>query len=163
MDQERIPYQSFLRAVGAHLDRQHAVRARILELPTGFSVHYQARTPDAEIESIELTHEELLERSRGRRLQPWLRHPISVRRGRSGKPTYENFLRALGFELEDVGGFSMLLDELDDGFFLTYQYYDPDSGFMLHKHRVSLHADDAGRIVDVAAMRRGRVRRNKGA
>ncbi|HEX6507696.1 MAG TPA: hypothetical protein VF221_08710, partial [Chloroflexota bacterium] len=163
MDQERVPYQSVLRAIGSYLDRHHANFARVIEVPDGFSVQYYNHTDQPDIERVDFTYQELLERSRGTRLQPFIRRPISGRRTHKGKPSYQNFLRALGYELEDAGAFSILVDELDDGYLLTYQFYDPDSGFMLHKHRVALHADEAGRIVDVAAMRRGRFRRSKGA
>jgi hypothetical protein len=163
VDQERVPYQALLRVIGRDLDNRHAFRVRLMEVPSGFSVQYFKDVENSDLVSLTFSYEELNAQARRGRLQPLLRHPIGGKRFKRGKPTYQDFFRALGYELEDAGAYSILLDELDEGYLLTYQFYNPDSGFMLHKHRVALHADEAGEIVNVASMRRGRVARRQGA
>jgi hypothetical protein len=163
VDQERIPYQALLRVIGRDLDSHHAFRVRLMEVPDGFHVQYFKDAERPDLASLDFSYDDLNDRARRGRLQPLLRHPMGGKRFKRGKPTYQDFFRALGYELEDAGAYSILLDELDDGYLLTYQFYNPDSGFMLHKHRVALHADEAGEIVNVASMRRGRVARRPGA
>jgi hypothetical protein len=153
-----------LRVIGRDLDHLHASRVRLMETPSGFSAQYFEDSLSDVIASLTYSHDELNARARGGRLQPLLRHPIGGgKRFKQGRPTYQDFFRALGYELEDAGAYAILVDELDDGYLLTYQFYNPESGFMLHKHRVALHADAAGEIVNVASMRRGRVARRRGA
>ena len=164
MDQEHTPYQAVLRVIGRELDNLHAFSIRVIETPTGFSVQFFSNSGSADIETLTYSHEDLLAQSKTVRLQPLLRHPFNAgKRLKRGKPSYQDFLRALGYELEDAGAYAILVDELDDGYLLTYQFYNPESGFMLHKHRVALQADGAGEIVNVASMRRGRVMRRRGA
>lgn len=164
VDQDRVPYQMMLRVIGQDLDRLHASNIRLIETSSGFAVQYVSDTSRAEIADLIFSFEDLLPRTRTGRFQPMLRHPRGgAKRFRHGKPTYQDFLRALGYELEEAGAYSILMDELDDGYLLTYQFYNPDSGFLLHKHRVALHADEAGEIVNAAGMRRGRVKRTRGA
>lgn len=158
-----MPYQSVMRVIGRDLDRLQATYVRLIELPTGFAVQYVTPKSETTIVTVEFTMSELMARAEPGLLQPLLRRPVGPRRTFSGKPTYQNLFRALGYELEDAGAYSILLDELDDGFLLTYQFYNPESGFMLHKHRVALHADEAGKIVNVASMRRGRIVRRPSA
>lgn len=163
VDQERTQYQALLRVIGRELDHRHATAVRVIETPSGFEVHYGVKDQRPEMGVLTFTFEELKAKSRGNRMQPLLRHPIGGRRSKKGKPTYQDFLRALGYELEDAGAYVILLDELEDGYLLTYQFYNPDSGYLLHKHRVALQADAAGEIVNVAGMRRGRVARKQEA
>lgn len=134
-----------------------------METPTGFEVQYLTDSRHSETGHLTFSFNELAAQARGGRLQPLLRHPMGGKRAKHGKPTYQNFFRALGYELEDAGAYVILLDELEEGYLLTYQFYNPDSGFLLHKHRVALHADEAGEIVNVASMRRGRIPRRQGA
>ena len=47
---------------------------------------------------------------------------------------YQDFLRALGFELEQAGAYFILLDEVDDDFLITYQYLRPTQGYQPYKH-----------------------------
>ncbi|HEY8684540.1 MAG TPA: hypothetical protein VIO57_02930 [Chloroflexota bacterium] len=163
MDQERTPYQALLRAIGRELDHRRATVARVMETDSGFEVQYAVEGQLPETASLTYSYGELHAKARGNRIQPMLRHPMGRKRSRHGRPTYQDFFRALGYELEDAGAYLILLDELEDGYLLTYQFYNPDSGFMLHKHRVALQADEAGEIVNVASMRRGRVARKQGA
>jgi hypothetical protein len=163
VDQERTPYQALLRVIGRELDHRHATGVRVMEVPSGFEVHYVTNDQSLEVGNLSYSYEDLKAKARGSRIQPLLRHPMGGKRSKKGKPTYQDFFRALGYELEDASAYAILLDELDDGYLLTYQFYNPDSGFMLHKHRVALHADEAGEIVNVAGMRRGRVTRKQGA
>ncbi len=163
MDQERTPYEAFLRVVGRDLDHRRATGVRVVETISGFEIHYAVDDQSPEMVTLAYTFDQLKAKAQGSRIQPLLRHPMGGRRSKKGKPTYQNFFRALGYELEDAGAYLILLDELEDGYLLTYQFYNPDSGFMLHKHRVALQTDEAGEIVNVAGMRRGRVPRTQGA
>ncbi len=156
METQQVRYQPLMRVIGRYFDSNNAVRVRILEVPTGFFVYHWTDL-DSEVQAgREFTYAELSKEAGRLRLHaPHLRALPGIR-GHPVKPTYQNFLRGLGFELEAAGAFSILLEELDDRFLLTYQYYAPEANYALHKRRVTLQTNEAGKIVSVAVKRRGR-------
>jgi hypothetical protein len=65
-------------------------------------------------------------------------------------------LRALGYELERVPAYSLLLDELEDGFLVTYQYVDATGGYLIHKRLVVLGPQDKDSLLGEARSRRAK-------
>jgi hypothetical protein len=133
----------------------------VVETPTGFSVQYGTDSDSGLVEGMHLTHDDILAGTRRSRLQPLLRRPISSSRARRGRQTYENLLRALGYELEEAGAYGVLLDELDEGWLVTYQFLSPEHGFALHKHRVVVREEETSQIVQIAMARRGHMRQRQ--
>jgi hypothetical protein len=150
--ERRITYQSALRAVGAYLDEHGARRINLLESGDGFAVRYQPQrdTPDSVL--VLLSTDKLLDLS----AQPERKR----RRGPFGLSTsiehgaYENVLRALGFELDQVHAYSILVDEIDEGMVVTYQYLKPAEGFNARKRMVILGAAAMQSVLNDAKSRR---------
>jgi hypothetical protein len=138
--------------VGAVLDRQGATGIRILELPDRFTAIFAQDAAGAPDVAEDYSLVALLEAAGRRPIRARIRVPFQ----RSVTETYENRLRAIGYELEDAGAFTILLDELDDGMLITYQFYDPDAGFQLHKHWTIVSGDELARVITIATARRGK-------
>lgn len=67
---------------------------------------------------------------------------------------YQDFLRALGHELEQVPGYEILLEELEEGFLLTYQYLLPSEGYQPRKQMAVIAAEEREDILTRARGRR---------
>jgi hypothetical protein len=67
---------------------------------------------------------------------------------------HEDFLRALGFELDDSEARAVSMDELADGLVVTYSYLDPTQGYSWRKRFVFLRASDIDEIMKAAQSRR---------
>ncbi|MBV9281587.1 MAG: hypothetical protein JOZ41_16020 [Chloroflexi bacterium] len=148
---EIVPYQAVLRLIGARLDAEHARRVLLLERPGGFVVRYHRGQDDTAVHVLEFDLEDLLvDRGRG----PGARRSRPVFR-RGGEPGgYQDVLRALGYELERVPAYSLLLDELDDGFLVTYQHVDATGGYLIHKRMVVMGSQDRDTLLEEARSRR---------
>lgn len=155
---EKPSYQELLRCVGQFFDAHEASRIHVLEVIDGFSVRYQTGdTPDS-TRTAHLT-ETALART-GRDLET-RRRRLSFHFGRRAEEAdYEDILRALGYELDVVRAYSLLIDELDDGIVVTYQFLKPTEGFNVRKRMVIL-GQEAMRSV-VADAHHRREQRSKG-
>jgi hypothetical protein len=67
---------------------------------------------------------------------------------------YEDFLRALGHELEQIPAYSLLIDELHDRFLITYQCFDPAVGYVPLKRIVCMSPREIEEMVEAAKTRR---------
>jgi hypothetical protein len=141
--QDSVRYEQVLRALGAYLDGQGAWRITVLETPTGCTVRYHHRGTD-EMALAEFGFSDLPDTSTARGLE----------RPGGMAARYQDLLRALGHELDDEGAWNILLDELADGFLLTYQYVDPRHSWQPQKRTLILGADDQGMILSQAHARR---------
>jgi hypothetical protein len=61
--------------------------------------------------------------------------------------------RALGFELDALDAYSILVDELEDGFLVTY-HLNPHESYMLRKHMVILRRNEMFQVLSAADARR---------
>lgn len=148
--QDRVPYQTTLRVLGSFLDEERARRINLMEVADGFAARYQhdrdnpdsilARFTFPEISKLE---RDLAGRRRGR-----------FNRSGSTQSAYENILRALGYELDDAGAYSILVDEIDEGMVVTYQYLKPTEGFNARKRMVIMGAEAMQSVLDAAHARR---------
>lgn len=142
-----LPYQRLLRGIGARLDESCACNVHLLEEPDGFTVRYQTEPGKNELIAARFGHDELLERQ-----AEMERH--RARSSPTGAGSYQDFLRALGFELESRSAYSILVDELEDGFLVTYQYLKPEEGYILRKAMMVAGPDEKGAILQHAHERR---------
>jgi hypothetical protein len=137
-----------LRSLGRILDERGASVIYILETPDGFEVRYQDCSG---IVMTYLAFDELY--------APAPRpDPVGGAKRRSvdkrGRGTYQDFLRALGYELNDLGAKEILIDQVDDVFLVTYQAIDPHSGLLPHKHMAVLGKEEIQALMNEAYARR---------
>lgn len=157
-DQEapEFSYQGTLRALGAYLDQDVPGRFRVLEFPDGFMLLTENEANGEWLEETHFAYHVLngqaQQLARGRKLLG-----SKYRTGWSlSKTGHQDFLRALGLELDESGARQILLDELEDGVLLTYSYLDPTHGFEWRKQLLMLRTDQIASIIDAAHGRRQR-------
>jgi len=146
-------YQSMLRAIGAFLDAQPSYHIAVAEVPDGFllRMHRAPHIPEPMV--LHVTRTALVEqleqlrvtKPRKPALQPglWSRFPNG----------HQDFLRALGHELDEASAQSMLLEELEDGIVLTYRYPQPDA-VVWHRRLLVLGLPEIEAILNAAFERR---------
>jgi hypothetical protein len=120
-------YQSMLRAIGAYLDAQPSYRIAVAEVPDGFLVRMHRAPHIPEPMVLHVTRTAILEQLQlmltrkppKRGLQPgvWSRFPNG----------HQDFLRALGYELDEASARAIFLEELEDGIVVTYTYPEPET------------------------------------
>jgi hypothetical protein len=152
LDGHHVPYQTSLRVIGDFLDGHSPCKARVIEVPHGFEVSSQPSHGEGEPARRLFSHEEL----RSQAEKPCLRTIPGQGKSVSPRTEYQELFRAIGYELETWEVYLILLDELDDGFLLTYQYYSRDSGLILHKRHVVVRQEDGAILLRSAIARRGR-------
>jgi hypothetical protein len=149
LDEDRAPYQEALRMIGAHLDAHRATRARVLEDESGFIVSYQG-DDNLDLTTDHFTYSDVFD----------FQIEGEARRSRqvdvSEYPrTYQDFLRALGYELDQAEACEILLDELDDETtVVTYQHTDRDSVLMWKKGIVTVGPKERAALLASAHGRR---------
>ena len=153
-DRSHPPYQPLLRALGAYLDNEGPARFKFVETPDGFTVVLDRGQSRPVLDEVHFPYDELIEQCerlvRDRRLLgskyqgSWALSP-------SGR---QDFLRALGYELDDSNVRAIVLDELDDAMLLTYSYMDPGQGYQWRKHMIVLREEQMDTIITAAHSRR---------
>lgn len=148
-------YQVTLRAIGAWLDDRKPAYFTIFETPDGFSIVSTAsRIPPSpeeahfRFDSLARQHERLRQ----------YRGNIHKSGGDAGTPLFatgrQDFLHALGCELDDAGAEAIVVDQLDDSVVLSYAYVDPSTDFSWHKRMALMNKDDIETVTRVARNRR---------
>lgn len=159
--EETRTYENVLRAVGAFLDRHAYGRFTLIELPEGFTL--TAEQSDGEQSSeLHFTWSDLSDQNS--QLMRTRRFPGQKFGGQWHlAPTgRQDFLRALGFELDDAEAQSILIDELEDQLIVTYSHLDPSKGYQWRKRRTALGAQQMNEILQAAhgrRIKRGLLRR----
>jgi hypothetical protein len=154
----RMSYQRMLRAIGAYLDGEDPDRFRLVEVLDGFEVVLERGGQRAELEEIHFSYDTLTEQAESlmrRRKLLGSRHGGGWALASSGR---QDFLRALGYELDDSRARFILIDEAEDGMLVTYSYLDPAQGFQWRKHMVVLKRDHIQSVLQSAYGRRHRRR-----
>jgi hypothetical protein len=144
-DENRIRYQEVLRNLGAYLDDAMARQIALLETREGFVLRYQ--DVGGAVVARELALEDIPDR-RGSRSEDVEGEPQGL---------YQDFLRALGHELDDERASSVLLDELSEGYLMSYQKLDPRHGFRPVKRVLILRPPEQKVILERAHGRRARL------
>jgi hypothetical protein len=141
------------------LDEHRPAKFRIIETPPGLSVVLQ-QGPDAEgLNVLHFSRNDLLEREQSlisaRRPNPAGHEPATLREPWTLGPTgIQDFFHALGYELDQAGAEMLLIDELEEGVFISYSFVDPSMDFTWHKRSITFSAADIDNIVSVARGRR---------
>jgi hypothetical protein len=148
-------YQLTLRAIGAWLDDRKPVYFTIFETPDGFSVVATASgiPPSPEeahfpFGSLAQQHDQLRQdRGKMNEFPDDVATPLFA----TGR---QDFLHALGFELDDAGAEAVVVDQLDDSVVLSYAYVDPSADYSWHKRMALMNKGDVEMATRVARSRR---------
>src|SRR5205085_12558685 len=126
----------------------------VVEAPDGFTLLMQHGHENAVIEQQQLTYDAL--RREAEHLPSQRRLLGSAYSGdwNLGPTGRQDFLHALGFELDDAEATSILIDELDDSLVVTYSSLDPQAGFAYRKPMRVLGAREIEEILRSAYARR---------
>jgi hypothetical protein len=144
-----------LRAVGAFLDEEPSCRITVAEVPDGFIVRMQRTVHKLEPQIHHFKRDTLNEQIDQLMRQ---RKDLGTRPHHQGVWSYfpnghQDFLRALGYELDDSHAHGVLIDELEDGIIVTYRYPESD-GSTWRKRLVVLGVKDIEEILNTAFERR---------
>ncbi len=140
----RLAYQPLLRALGAWLDSNNACNINLIETSTGFNVRYGVGDDTLLLRKFILTHAEL----------EHLEAAMKERRSMNPSGRYQDFLRALGYEIDAQAGAYMMLDEVEDNLFLTFCQPRAGGGLTWIKRARVLDVEDQGAILRKAYARR---------
>jgi hypothetical protein len=137
-----------LRLLGSELDARGAQFISIIETPTGISMRYLP--PDGgDAVAEHYTYREIAEAT------PRKETFLGRKRRPNGAASYEDFLRALGHELNEALAASILIDEIENGFVVTYQAHDmKESGLLPRKKIVIMGPEELQLLMDEAYARR---------
>jgi hypothetical protein len=160
----KYAYYVMLRAVGAWLDEEAPKRFTIFETVDGFSLITTAQgNGRPEPTETHFDYDTLAER--GKRLVE-RRRILGSPFGGSGRSHWalaptgrQDFLRALGYELDDAEGSGIIVDELEDQLILTYSFVEPGQGYLWHKRMINLRPEEIEKILEVARERRRREKK----
>jgi hypothetical protein len=126
----------------------------LIELPDGFTIVTERGSRKPQLQELHYERSTLAEQAeqlvRGKNLFGGRGH----REWGLCRAGHEDFLRALGFELDDSEARAVSLDELEDGLVLTYSYLDPTQGYSWRKRFIHLRASDIDEIMKAAHSRR---------
>ncbi len=154
MNETHRTYQTSMRAIGAYLDQHSAINVRVIEVTEGFDVHWLASAADHHLQWVHLPGDELRSWGEGLKRKKTHRSFLSHAPTVTEDTSYENVFRALGFELDALDAYSILVDELEDGFLVTYQFLNPHESYMLRKHMVILRRNEMFQVMSAADARR---------
>jgi hypothetical protein len=155
---EKQLYQWMLRALGAYLDEEPSCRISLTEVPDGFLVRLQRALHRLEPQVLEFKRETLKEQvdqlmqgkkqsiARAHHQGVWSHFPNG----------HQDFLRALGYELDQAVAHSIFIDELEDGFVVTYSCPEGSENGKWTKKMVMLGLEDIETILNAAFERRKR-------
>jgi hypothetical protein len=142
-----------LETLGAWLDEESPRCFTLLEVVDGFTVILTPNTPGRpQISEIHFDSEALSRRRRRSALSTFATG--APRRWTLAIAGREEFLRALGYELDFHDAHSVIIDELDNQLLLTYSYFDAVQGVAWRKHIVCLGPRDVSTIIEVAGQRK---------
>lgn len=143
---EALTYQTALRAIGTWLDVHSAgTGIRVFETTDGFIVQ-QADRHSAGVHSAQtITFDEVWELAEDKKYR---------KRSRGKDGAYQNFLRAVGHELDEAEAHSILLEEVGEELLVTYVYPRYHGGFSLLKHFTLISPESRQDLVRAAQERR---------
>jgi hypothetical protein len=153
---QEVSYQRLLRALGGYLDQEPPGRFRVLEVLEGFTVLVERGGGRPLVQQVHFERTTLAQQAeqlvRGRKV--FSKGPSeNWHLCRSG---HQDFLRALGYELDDSEARGLSVDELEDGLVVTYSYLDPTQGYSWRKHVVLLREPEMQEILKAAKSRKQR-------
>jgi hypothetical protein len=146
-----------LRALGTLLDEEPSCRIAVTEVSDGFVVrtqrsvhtleprvrHFDRATLTDRLERLSIERRKTVDR---------VRHPgiwVQLPGG------HQDFLRSLGFELDEVSAHAIVIEELEDAIVLTYSYPDSETNSW-RKRMVVLGVSEIEEVLNTAFDRRGK-------
>lgn len=158
----RVPYHRSLRAVGAWLDREPHTRFRVIETLTGFTVILELLEDGRKRAEHVFTFAELVEADTVLEAQRLSKEGVDepdvfVGHWSFVATSHQDFLRALGYELDAADAAAVMLDELEDSLVLTFSHLAQGGSYVWHKRMVVLTGEQAEQILAVARSRRKAV------
>ena len=145
-----------LRAIGAYLDDEHPRRFCLLEDRDGFHVIREYGGDGKNLQETHLSYAQInqeADRLMRRRRLLGTKYRGNWSLSSTGR---QEFLRALGYELDEARAHYILVDEADQSLLVTYSYLDPTRGFQWRKHMAVLHREDVAGVTRAAHGRRGK-------
>lgn len=142
-------YQQYLRALGAFFDSSEANGVSVIETRDGFMARYYTSTGGEEVQARPFATTDLMQ-GRG------TSYPRVVTSDLDARPetSYQNVLRALGWELDDVAAAAITIDELPGEFYVSWLARRPDDGAAVVKRHASVGHDELQSILRDAEGRR---------
>jgi hypothetical protein len=140
----RMSYQQLLRTLGAWLDSNNVSNINLIETSTGFIIRYGLGEETLLLQKYILTHAEL----------EHLEVAMKERRAINPSGRYQDFLRALGYEIDEQGGRYIVLDEVDETLFLSFCHQSEGGGLSWVKCARVMNPDDRAAILRQAYARR---------
>jgi hypothetical protein len=151
---QKISYEAALRMIGRVADERGIRRIRIMETITGLVLTYMQSDRAARPSLLTFSHDDIVLYSRAQRARREISDPRQETPREIGR-AYENFLRALGHELDHLSACEILIDEIDDGaVFVSYQHIDPSVGFIWKKQMALMDATQRDELLSSAQARR---------
>ena len=146
--EEGYRYQPLLRALGSWLDSQSFESYAVIETNREFSIVLRPSADAAALSTMTFSQLLALERS--------LPKNRGARRGQ-----YQDVLRALGRELDELSASTILLEQVEDTTLLTYFIQPPDSALMWKKEHTLVDGNDRSRLLSKAVARRAPVEQKR--
>lgn len=147
-----IPYQDALRAIGEWLDERIASSICLLEADDGFFVRYRLKLTEPSSSLIHFSDEALV--SRQAVLQARRARWRSRDGQQSGSRPYQDFFRALGYELDEGKARGLVLGELEERIVVTYHTIDSVHGHVARKHMIVVDSVEWQTVLHDAYARR---------
>jgi uncharacterized protein YceH (UPF0502 family) len=149
-------YQWRMRALGAFLDTHAANDVTVIETQSGFAVRYYQGHDSGDtlfvlVEAAQIRA--ITEALKGRRRTAFDDAPTSRAPGQV-HDRYQDLFRALGWELDDLRARNVMLDEREDGFYVSYLFRDPATGRIKRKRIANLGPVEREAILADAKRRR---------
>src|SRR5690242_12571130 len=144
---EVTPYERALRGIGVYLDQVAGGWVRVMEEPDGWLLEVADPQNPRNLHMTQIPRANALSLDTTRRMGRRDRRGMNPGHGgyRGG---YEDFLRALGHELEQIPAYSLLIDELHDRFLITYQCFDPAVGYVPLKRIVCVGSREIEEMIE---------------
>ncbi|HEX6508468.1 MAG TPA: hypothetical protein VF221_12625, partial [Chloroflexota bacterium] len=141
--EDELSYESTLRGLGAWLDDRSANGITVLEIEPTYVVLFNSNGDRDPREPSDISVRELVA------YESQLRTRLGTPGGR-----YQDLLRALGHELDDLKASNLLIDEAEDEILLTYVFRPPDGRLLSRKQHSIIKRGDEASLLDKARSRR---------
>lgn len=142
-------YQDLLRAIGAFFDASGAEDVTVFQVDAGFVARFHGPESGSESKSRHFAVGELMHDAEAAKQRPQ-RRAEGTRRERS----YENILRTLGWELDEVAAATVTIDELPSELYVSWLARNPQEGLAVIKRHATLGLDALSTMLHDAEGRR---------
>ena len=150
-----MSYEQEFRLIGRWMDQRHPDHIQLVETPEGFAALWQWGHDIRAAISRLFAHQDFIALERqARAMRGQMPNSSTRMNGSTYAKSYEDLLRAVGHELDEAAAETVLLEELDNGFLVTYQYRDLTNAPVWRKHMAVLETKQEQSLLKQAAARR---------